>query len=150
MSAPVQWSTPIWLELREARQKEILERIASNLGWLVAKTRNSPCRVPRVEGGWSAVVEVPRLMPEEELVLELLDRDGVLVHPGYFFDFPREGFLVISLLPESDVFRRRELPVCSPRLEADYCGGRDGLAFVCGFAGSAAGCLPGSLRTAGW
>jgi aspartate/methionine/tyrosine aminotransferase len=44
-------------------------------------------------------------MPEEELVLELLNRDGVLVHPGYFFDFPREGFLVISLLPGPDVFR---------------------------------------------
>jgi len=43
---------------------------------------------------------VPALRTEEALVLELLDRDDVLVHPGYFFDFPREAFIVVSLLGE--------------------------------------------------
>jgi len=56
------------------------------------------------EGGWSAVVRVPATETEEALVLRLLDDAGVLVHPGYFFDFPEEAFLVLSLLPPPDVF----------------------------------------------
>ena len=57
------------------------------------------------EGGWSAVMRVPATMSEEDLTLTLLERDGVLVHPGFFFDFDREAFLVTSLLPPADVFR---------------------------------------------
>jgi DNA-binding transcriptional MocR family regulator len=61
----------------------------------VAEVRS--CRLLRSEGGWSAVLQVPSLEPEEELVLRLL-ADGVLVQPGYFFDFSRESFLVVSLI----------------------------------------------------
>jgi aspartate/methionine/tyrosine aminotransferase len=61
--------------------------------------------VLKVEGGWSAVVRVPATRTEEQLVLDLLDREGVLAHPGYFFDFQREAFIVVSLLPPPDVFR---------------------------------------------
>ena len=60
--------------------------------------------VLRVEGGWSAVVQVPQIRSEESLVLDLLDKDDVLVHPGYFFDFPREAYLVVSLLVEPGAF----------------------------------------------
>jgi alanine-synthesizing transaminase len=56
------------------------------------------------EAGWSAVVRVPSRMPEEDLVVELIEQDGVSVHPGFFFDFPHEAFLVISLLPEPATF----------------------------------------------
>jgi len=59
----------------------------------------------KVEGGWSAVVRVPATRTEEQLILDLLDREGVLAHPGYFFDFQREAFVVISLLPLPDIFR---------------------------------------------
>ena len=51
-----------------------------------------------VEGGWSAVLQVPAVRSEEALALELLEQDDVLVHPGYFFDFPKEAFVVVSLL----------------------------------------------------
>ncbi len=51
------------------------------------------------------MIQVPATRGEEAIVLELLERDGVLVHPGYFFDFPREAFLVVSLLPKPDEFR---------------------------------------------
>ena len=61
-------------------------------------------RASRVEGGWSAVVRVPATRGEEALVLDLLEHEHVLVHPGYFFDFPHEAFLVVSLLPPEDVF----------------------------------------------
>ncbi len=55
-----------------------------------------------VEGGWSAVIRVPRVKSDEDLAIDLLDC-GVAVQPGYFFDFP-DGYLVVSLLPEEDVF----------------------------------------------
>lgn len=57
-----------------------------------------------VEAGWYAVVQVPALASEEAIVLDLLEETSVLVHPGYFFDFEREAFLVISLLAEPEVF----------------------------------------------
>jgi len=56
------------------------------------------------EGGWSLVLRFPRVVGEEALALELLERHGVAVHPGYFFDFPGEGYLVLSLLPVPEVF----------------------------------------------
>ena len=61
------------------------------------------CNLLPVEGGWSAVVRVPATRSEETLVLGLLSRERVLVHPGYFFDFEHEAFLVVSLLvPEAE------------------------------------------------
>ena len=50
------------------------------------------------------MIQVPATETEETLALRLLEQDHVLVHPGYFFDFPREAFLVASLLPEPDRF----------------------------------------------
>jgi hypothetical protein len=58
----------------------------------------------RVEGGWSAILQVPTYRSEESLVLELLTAEHVLVHPGYFFDFHREAYIVISLLVEPHLF----------------------------------------------
>ncbi len=72
------------------------------------------------EGGWYAILEAPRIQSEEEWVLTLLREDGVLVQPGFFFDFEREAFLVISLLTPEDVFgegiRRILARVTEPRL----------------------------------
>ena len=62
------------------------------------------CRVLPGGGGWYAVLDVPSLEPEEDLVVRLLTREEVLAHPGYFFDFPRESFLVVSLLPPEASF----------------------------------------------
>jgi alanine-synthesizing transaminase len=62
------------------------------------------CRVLHAEGGWYGVMQVPSLGSEEDLVVALVDRAGVLAHPGYFFDFPRESYLVVSLLPPEDAF----------------------------------------------
>ncbi len=57
------------------------------------------------EGGWYAILRVPRVRGEEEYALELLDRFGVLVQPGYFFDFESEAYLVVSLLTVEAEFR---------------------------------------------
>ena len=55
------------------------------------------------QGGWAAVLRVPRQRSEEEWALGLLERD-VVVHPGHFYDFADEGYLVLSLIPEPAVF----------------------------------------------
>jgi alanine-synthesizing transaminase len=103
VGAPVQHAAPVWLKSRSEMQGQILERVHGNLQSL--RQVESLCRLLTVEGGWYATLDVPRYVPEEELVLSLLERDDVLAHPGYFFDFPREAFLILSLLPEPEVFR---------------------------------------------
>jgi aspartate/methionine/tyrosine aminotransferase len=60
------------------------------------------CDALKVEGGWSVVIRVPATRTEDQLILGLLEEEGIVVHPGYFFDFTREAFLVMSLLPETE------------------------------------------------
>jgi aspartate/methionine/tyrosine aminotransferase len=105
VNTPVQWAASQWLPQRVALQPQLLARVRANLNFLSQAVVHSACRLLQVEGGWSATLEVPRQVSEEELVLQLLADDDVLVHPGYFFDFPREAFLVLSLLPEPEIFR---------------------------------------------
>ena len=88
-------------EIRTAIQ----QRIRRNLQHVRdAVLRHPACELLLTEGGWSAVVRVPAIRSEERLVLDLLERERVLVHPGYFFDFPHEAYVVVSLLPREDVF----------------------------------------------
>jgi alanine-synthesizing transaminase len=105
VGAPVQWAAPSLLAARGGIQKQILERVRGNLANLRSRIGDdSPWRVLDVEGGWYAIVRAPRIHSEEEWVLTLLDRDNVLVQPGFFFDFESEAFLVLSLLTKPEVF----------------------------------------------
>lgn len=105
VSTPVQVAAPSLLEDGAAVRAAIHERVRENLSRArVIAGRYPSCNVLRVEGGWFATVRVPATRPEDTLVLELLASERVLVHPGYFFDFPHEAFIVVSLLPEPDVF----------------------------------------------
>jgi aspartate/methionine/tyrosine aminotransferase len=84
---------------------QISRRISANYQVLLARAATTPsCRVLQADAGWYAVIQVPSITGEEDFVLQLLERDDVLVHPGYFFDFPRESFLVVSLLTPGDAF----------------------------------------------
>lgn len=105
VGAPVQHAAPSWLRLRRELQNQILDRARGNLNWLGEATEGSPLRLLNVEGGWCATLELPRYFTEEEWALALLEKDDVLAHPGYFYDFPREAFLVLSLLPRAEIFR---------------------------------------------
>jgi aspartate/methionine/tyrosine aminotransferase len=105
VNTPVQHATPRWLATRNLIQHQIRARAQGNLAWLAELSRDSAYRLLCVEGGWYAAVEIPRKISEEDLVLTLLARDGVLVHPGYFFDFQREAFLILSLIAQPDIFR---------------------------------------------
>jgi hypothetical protein len=104
VSTPVQVAAARLLGRLSELQTPIRERIAENHARLVARTANSPATLLDAEGGWSAVLRVPATLSEEERVLELLEKNDVLVHPGYFFDFPDEAYVVLSLLPEPAVF----------------------------------------------
>lgn len=105
VSTPAQVALPSLLERGGAVRAAIQGRIRRNLDALRVAAAASPAvTVLRCEGGWSAVLQVPAFASEEALVLRLLTDDHVLVHPGFFFDFEREAFLVISLLVEPDTF----------------------------------------------
>lgn len=105
VSAPVQHAAADWLRWRSPLQQQIHARTQANRQWLAQLVEGSPCRLLQAEGGWYGTLEIPRHLPEEELILRLLAEDDVLVHPGYFFDFPREAFLVLSLLTSPVVFQ---------------------------------------------
>jgi len=104
VGTPVQVAAPALIQDAASVRRAIHERVARNLRRLREIARPFPsCDVLKVEGGWSAVVRVPATRSEEQLVLALLDRERILVHPGYFFDFANEAFIVVSLLPPPDI-----------------------------------------------
>ena len=105
VSTSVQLAAPALIEAGRDIRAAIHERISGNLASLErALGPDSPVSLIAPEGGWSAVVRVPATLSEESLVLRLLNEFHVIVHPGYFFDFATEAFLVLSLLPKTDEF----------------------------------------------
>jgi aspartate/methionine/tyrosine aminotransferase len=107
VGTPVQEALPSLLTYGAVVRTLIRERTTRNYQAL----RELATKFPSVtllpsEGGWYAVMQVAAMQSEESLVLKLLEQDRVLVHPGYFFDFPREAFLIASLLPAPEVFDR--------------------------------------------
>ncbi|MBA3270541.1 MAG: pyridoxal phosphate-dependent aminotransferase [Acidobacteria bacterium] len=107
VSTPAQTALPDLLDRGAAVRTQIQHRVTGNLRALRAAVARTPSvTVLTVEGGWSAVLQVPAYRSEEALVLELLMEDHVLVHPGFFFDFEREAFLIVSLLAEPTQFAR--------------------------------------------
>ena len=106
VSTLAQGAAPALLGLRGELQRQILGRVRANRAFLASQIGPaSPWSLLATEGGWYAILEAPRVRSEEDWVLGLLSQDSVLVQPGFFFDFEREAFLVISLLTAEDVFR---------------------------------------------
>jgi hypothetical protein len=105
VSTPVQVAAPALIEQGRAIREAIRARIRRNLDHLRAAASASPAvTMLEPEAGWSVVLRVPAVRSEDELALRLLEEQAVLVHPGYFFDFPHEAWIVASLLPEPAVF----------------------------------------------
>ncbi|MFN7986005.1 MAG: pyridoxal phosphate-dependent aminotransferase [Thermoanaerobaculia bacterium] len=106
VGTPVQLALPGLLAWGEGTAETLRRRLLANHAALVAALAGRPeATVAPLSAGWSAVVRLPAVEPEEELVLRLLAEEDLLVHPGYFFDYPREAYLVVSLLPEEATFR---------------------------------------------
>jgi alanine-synthesizing transaminase len=101
---PVQLALPNLLSIREEIQRQLQNRIAANLTHLDSALASNKLlsRLDR-QGGWYATLRVPATSSDEDLAVTLLEKHDVLVHPGRFFDFRQDGFLVLSLItPESD------------------------------------------------
>jgi alanine-synthesizing transaminase len=107
MNAPVQLAVPVMLEERHAIQQQLRDRVRENLRALDAQlARQKLCHRLEVEGGWYAILRVPVTSSDEELAIALLERSGVLVQPGHFYDFAGDGYLVLSLITEKAGFRQ--------------------------------------------
>lgn len=107
MNEPVQWAIPALLEQRQSFQTQLLSRVRKNLAELDHQlaTQKSSTRLV-VEGGWYAVLRVPATRSDEELAIELLSQKNVYVHPGHFYDFPSDGFLIVSLITREEEFTK--------------------------------------------
>jgi aspartate/methionine/tyrosine aminotransferase len=98
VGTPVQHALPALLHSGETAARAIANRTRANLDHLRGLVRGSAASLLDVEGGWYATLRLPRTLSEERWVMTLLEEDGVHVHPGHFFDFEDEAFVVISLL----------------------------------------------------
>ena len=109
VATPVQLALPALLAHQPAIARAVRARTHGNLAALDQGLRalgaTSPVRRFAVQGGWYAVLEVPRLHDDDAWVELLVREESVLVHPGYFFDFEGDGILVLSLLPKPEDFR---------------------------------------------
>jgi len=113
MSAPIQCALPAWLSQRATLQGQIRGRVEANLASLDAILwRQKLVTRLEVEAGWYAVLRIPGLQPGEETALSLLLERGVVVHPGGFFGFSQERWLVVSLLTPSAEFSEGIEEVC--------------------------------------
>lgn len=106
VGAPVLNALPRLLELGTVIREQIRARVRRNLTWLRAVIHSeSPCAPLDVEGGWYATIRVPGVRTEEDWCLQLLGSHGVLVQPGFFYDFESEAYLIVSLLTSEAIFQ---------------------------------------------
>ena len=106
VSTPVQVAGPRFLQFRREFQDQLNRQISTNLDALDrALASQKLCSRLVIESGWYAVLRVPVTRSDEDLAIELLEKHSVLVHPGHFYDFAQDGFLILSLITAVDEFR---------------------------------------------
>jgi len=106
MSAPIQLAAAVLLEQRKKIQPLLLDRVRANLAELDRQlAQQKACQRLQVEGGWYVVLRVPVTQTDEDLAIDILHQASVLVHPGHFYDFPQDGYLIVSLLTLPAQFR---------------------------------------------
>ncbi len=107
VNAPVQLAMPVFLAQRHAFRDQLMSRVCNNLAELDRTLAGqTACTRLAVEGGWYAVLRVPATCSDEDLAIELLHTQGVYVHPGHFYDFLSDGYLVVSLIDSEMDFSR--------------------------------------------
>ena len=108
VNTPVQQALAGWLADPSWIQTRIRERLLRNRRFLLREVGRAgdPIRCLEADGGWNAVLRVPAIRDEEKFTLDLLEQEKVLAHPGYFFDFEEQGYLVVSLLPPPERFEK--------------------------------------------
>jgi aspartate/methionine/tyrosine aminotransferase len=105
MNAPIQHSIPVFLEQRRDFQPQVVSRVKENLAELDRQlSAQKVCSRLEVEGGWYSVLRVPATRTDEEVALDLLEKKDVYVHPGHFYDFAGDGYLIVSLIAPGSEF----------------------------------------------
>jgi alanine-synthesizing transaminase len=104
VSASIQHAAPTLLATRHNIQTQIRKRLTENETWLHAQA-TANARVLQRAGGWYGLLEFHDSLSDEDRAQQLLEKHNVLVHPGYFYDFAREGYVVVSLLTPPDIFQ---------------------------------------------
>lgn len=106
LNAPIQLAAPVLLQQRKQFQEQLMARVKANLAELDSQLveRRYVSRLI-MEGGWYAVLRIPATRPDEEFAIELLEKRGVYLHPGHYYDFPGDGYLVVSLIAHEEEFK---------------------------------------------
>jgi len=105
MNAPIQHAISEFLQQRHEFQRQLMSRVRGNLAELDRQlATQKACSRLEIEGGWYAVLRVPATRTDEEVALDLLEKEGVYVHPGHFYDFPADGYLIVSLIGSEQEF----------------------------------------------
>jgi aspartate/methionine/tyrosine aminotransferase len=105
VNTPVQNACVQWLPQAGSIQGQIMRRVEENRAFLARAAAGAAIFLYPADGGWYAVLKAGLREPEDQWAVRLLEEQGVYVHPGFYFDFPAEGHIVLSLLPRGDVFR---------------------------------------------
>jgi len=112
VNAPIQLALRELLTQRHQVQPQLAKRTRANLKFLDEQLKSAAgIQRLKVEGGWYAVLRIPARESDEDVAIELIRRAGVVVHPGHFYDFQRDGYLVVSLITPEEEFRKGILSV---------------------------------------
>lgn len=112
VSTPVQKALPQLFAIGAGLRDQVLVRVKANLQTLRDLLRGSAAQLLPVDGGWSAIIQVPQTLSEDTWAANLLHEHNVIVQPGYFFDMPSEAYLVVSLITRPEIFREGVMRLC--------------------------------------
>jgi len=101
VNTPVALALPDLLDLADSSVARVTARLTSNLA--TARTIFDITRIRTTYGGWMMLLDIPPLIDADDLCVALMEKAGLYVHPGYFYDLP-DSTLALSLLPEPQVF----------------------------------------------
>jgi alanine-synthesizing transaminase len=105
MNAPVQLALAELLHERHSFQKQVMARVRRSVAELDRQlSLKKPCSRLEIEGGWYAVLRVPVTQSDDDLAVDLLKNKGIYVHPGHFYDFSTDGYLIVSLIMQEREF----------------------------------------------
>jgi alanine-synthesizing transaminase len=106
LNAPIQFAAPDLLVQRRAIQPQIMRRVHTNLDELDRQLGNQKfCSRLAIQGGWYVILRIPATGSDEDFAVALLEQHSVFVHPGHFYDFPSDGYMVLSLIAPEQEFR---------------------------------------------
>lgn len=104
VATPIQLALPGILALRPQLQERLIARLKANRQILARALRDGPATLLAADGGWSALLRLPKSLSDEQRAMDLLEQHGLVVQPGWYFDLPGEGWLVLGLLQPVELF----------------------------------------------